>query len=160
DFESDQFLTLLTDALRAGPGSPAWHEAVNKLRQEGVQGADEYKMLLDTRQNLQSGKPYREIRAGAGFTKKVMSAIDEEASSPARSGIPTPTIIAILAALVGIAVIVLIARLTGKQPQVPSIADLQARTFTRDLLAAPFNGQPNGWTKIGSMKLSFDGEMH
>src|SRR6266480_850605 len=34
DFESDQFLQLLTDALRAGPGSPEWHEANDALDAE------------------------------------------------------------------------------------------------------------------------------
>jgi hypothetical protein len=38
DFESDRFLELLTDALRAGPGSPAWHDALGKLKERGMAG--------------------------------------------------------------------------------------------------------------------------
>jgi len=34
EIESDPFFELLTDALRAGPGSPQWHQAVQRLRQD------------------------------------------------------------------------------------------------------------------------------
>ena len=75
-FESDADLKLLTDALRAGPASPQWHEAVTQLRAGGVNGsdasADEYRLLVAARENLESGREYRSVRAGPGFTRKVM----------------------------------------------------------------------------------------
>ena len=65
DFESDQFLALLTEALRAGPGSPEWHEAVETLRSDGSHDMDEYRLLIAARENLEKGKDYRSVR-GAG----------------------------------------------------------------------------------------------
>ena len=56
DFESDDFLSLLTDALRAGPGSPPWHEALQRLRAGGIQHADEYRLLVTAREHLESGR--------------------------------------------------------------------------------------------------------
>ena len=66
DFDSDAFLTLLTDALRAGPGSPQWHDALRTLRAGGIEHADEYRLLVAAREHLESGREYRSIRAGPG----------------------------------------------------------------------------------------------
>ena len=46
DVEKDPFLVLLSDALRAGPGSPQWHDAVAALRQKGLDGTDEHRLLI------------------------------------------------------------------------------------------------------------------
>ena len=54
DLQSDQFMTLLTDALRSGPGSPEWNQAVKALRASG-QNADEYAMLTAARESLAGG---------------------------------------------------------------------------------------------------------
>ena len=80
DFESDQFLQLLSDALRAGPGSPEWHEAVESLRSNGTTSADEYRLLINARENLEKGKDYRSVRAGPGFSHKLNTALDEQSS--------------------------------------------------------------------------------
>src|SRR5437762_5700641 len=85
DFESDQFLTLLTEALRAGPGSPEWHDAVGRLtsatsvepRLRDVKNANEYQLLIRARQDLESGREYRAVRAGPGFTRRLMQTIDD-----------------------------------------------------------------------------------
>ena len=81
DFESDQFLQLLTDALRAGPGSPEWHEAVETLRTNGIEQKDEYRLLISARENLEKGKEYRSVRAGPGFSRKLNEALDTESTS-------------------------------------------------------------------------------
>jgi hypothetical protein len=104
-FESDQFLKLLTDALRAGPGSPQWHEAVGQLRADGSTEADEYRLLLQAREDLESGREYRSVRAGAGFTRKVMDGIEQEgAGGPEK--VPTTNLLAILGliGIVGVAI--------------------------------------------------------
>src|SRR5213082_2776894 len=90
DFESAQ-LELLTEALRAGPGTPQWREAVALL--EAVPGADEFKLLYAARERLASGRQYREIRAGAGFTSKVFDALDQEQGAAAPRGFPSANVI-------------------------------------------------------------------
>src|SRR5580704_15943114 len=92
DFESDQFLKLLTDALRAGPGSPTWHTVVARLRQSEPASAaaldsesGQWQALISVRENLESGKSYRSVRAGPGFRRRVMDRIDAE-PEPTRSG--------------------------------------------------------------------------
>src|SRR5262245_7265284 len=77
DFESDQFLALLSDALRAGPGSPEWHDAVSRVRERSGEEVDEYQLLIRARQDLESGKEYRFVRAGPGFTSRLMQSIDQ-----------------------------------------------------------------------------------
>src|SRR5437763_11983608 len=94
DLQSEQFMTLLTDALRSGPGSPEWHQAVKILRASD-QNVDEYTLLYTAREHLESGKEYRSVRAGAGFTRKVLDSIDEQATG---GGVPTANIIALIAA--------------------------------------------------------------
>ncbi len=137
DFESDRFLELLTDALRAGPGSPAWHDAIGKLKERGMAGdakssgngqttngehtgngiatsagekspGDEYLLLLEARKHLESGKEYRSIQAGPEFTRKVMEAVDREDDAGKKArGVPTPAIIATIAG-VGVLVLVIV----------------------------------------------------
>src|SRR4051794_1850353 len=107
DFDSDAFVTLLTDALRAGPGSPAWHDALQRLRAGGINHADEYRLLVTAREHLESGREYRSIRAGPGFAKRLMSAIDEEASRASKKPTTTTTI-ALASAAVMLAVVLVI----------------------------------------------------
>src|SRR5882757_4169178 len=95
--ESDPLFTLLTDALRAGPGSPQWSQAVAAIRTRGAEG-DEYQALITARDNLESGRDYRSVRAGAGFTRKVLSSI-EQTGEPAAAGFRTTTWVAALSAL-------------------------------------------------------------
>jgi hypothetical protein len=109
DLQSEQFMTLLTDALRAGPGSPEWHQAVGVLRASGgVNGADEYQMLVRAREDLESGKDYRSVSAGATFTRKVMAGIEEEGGTKGK-GLPSANLLAFLAAAVVLAAVVAIA---------------------------------------------------
>src|SRR5690349_14904038 len=109
DLQSDQFMTLLTDALRAGPGSPEWHQAVGVLRASGgAQGADEFQMLVRAREDLESGRDYRSVRGGPGFTRKVLTEIEQEAPGKSR-GLPSANLIALLAGGVLIAVVTVIA---------------------------------------------------
>src|SRR5947208_662936 len=105
NMETDPFFTLLTDALRAGPGSPQWHDAVAALRQQGKDGSDEHRLLLEARENLESGREYRAVRAGPGFTRKLLGEIENETVGGQRSGIPTATIVAIVSGLLVIAIL-------------------------------------------------------
>src|SRR5258706_10268300 len=109
DLESEQFMTLLTDALRAGPGSPEWHQAVGVLRASGgSKGADEMQMLVRAREDLESGRDYRAVKAGAGFTQKVMAGIEEEGKAKAK-GLASAKLIALVAEGVGLGGVVVLA---------------------------------------------------
>jgi hypothetical protein len=150
DFDSDAFLTLLTDALRAGPGSPQWHEALRTLRAGGIEHADEYRLLVAARQHLESGREYRSIRAGPGFAKRLMTAIDEEAERGTKKPAATTTI-AFASAGVMLAVLLIIGYLLwsagenrGFEPN-PLLANIATRTGDR--------GLPQDWQQIGELKL-------
>ena len=108
DFESAQ-LELLTEALRAGPGTPAWRDAIATL--EVTPGADEFKLLYAARERLASGRQYRELRAGPVFTREVFDAIDEEqANAPsAPKAVSSANLIAALSAAVILAILGIVA---------------------------------------------------
>jgi hypothetical protein len=126
DLNGDPFLKLLTDALRAGPGSPEWHQAVAKLRETGDGNGesgkggktDEYRMLIAAREHLESGKEYRSVRAGAGFTRKLMHGIEEQSGGGKPRGLPTATLIAIISGLVILIVAGIVAWQVMQRPPV------------------------------------------
>src|SRR5688500_17609622 len=145
-FDSDQFLNLLTEALRAGPGSPQWHEAVTQLKSSTLADADEYRMLVSAREHLESGRDYRSIRAGPGFTRKVMSAIDDEAAaaSAARS-ITSASTIALLAAalIVTVVVIVMVIFFRGNPPPQNTASELANTLFPQTIASTDFAQVPS-----------------
>ena len=159
--DSDPFLHLLTDALRAGPGSAQWGEAVARLREGGVEGADEYKLLLRARENIESGRDYRAVRPGAGFTRKVLDGIDQDGGGR-RRGVPMATIIAVVSGLVILGIVVTVLVLfTGGDPKTPqqlALERLEATSFSVAAASADFEGiaprVPPGWRFIG--QLGFD----
>src|SRR3712207_1501307 len=130
--ESDPFFELLTDALRAGPGSPQWHQAVQKLRQNGnaVAGADEYRLLVDARQPPESGGESASVRPGPGFTRRLFTELESQGVSG--GGAPTANIIATVSALAILGVLalvtVLLIRGSGAKPDQPQ-SDLGALYF-------------------------------
>ena len=148
-YETDQFLKLLTDALRAGPGSPQWHEAVGRLRESNAADLDEYRLLVQAREDLESGRDYRSVRAGPGFTRKVMQGIDDEAAGASR-GIQSTTLITLLAAvgIVGVIVVIAIILLRGGQPATSQ--DLAATSFTNTAISSDLSqGIPTEWRTFG-----------
>ena len=160
DLQSDQFMTLLTDALRSGPGSPEWHEAVKLLRASN-QNIDDYTLLYAARERLESGKAYRGVRAGAGFTRKVLTGIESQGNGT--GGLPTANLIAMIAAGAILAVVVAIGVLLfkGANPQQQAIEDLSTRIFGNKFLSASFTGSggagamhPEGWTTFGDLPLT------
>lgn len=159
NIESDPLFALLTDALRAGPESVQWHAAVARLAEQGIAGQDEYRMLLAARESLESGKDYREIRAGAGFTRKVMGEIENEQTRGRRSGVPTATIVA---ALCGILILVGVGYLayklsphaeTGAAAAVDALKNKADRFFDTLGSASFDSAMPAGWRAIGSLPL-------
>src|SRR5215211_3386908 len=168
--ETDPMFQLLTDALRAGPGSPEWHQAVTKLRAGGMEYGDEYQMLIEAREHLESGKEYRSVRAGAGFTRKLLDGIDKE-EPPGGSTLgwlPTANLIAALSALAILAVLaVVVYKLWPRETPGgggPTITELESAFFPTQVAAATFDEPPGtasgngadppaGWASIGQLKL-------
>jgi len=154
DFESDQFLTLLTDALRAGPGSPEWHDAVGRLRPGASGEFDEYQLIIRARQSLESGKEYRSVRAGPGFTTRLMQSIDEGGARRTTSQLSTWIAIlcgAILLGAVGV-ILLVITRAGGPLPAVDTLANTY---FVNTQLSTNFDSALAGadWREIGTLRL-------
>ncbi|WP_428939340.1 hypothetical protein [Fontivita pretiosa] len=157
DFQSDAFLVLLTDALQAGPGSPQWHEAVQRLREAGAGAADEYRLLVLARQRLESGREYRSVRAGPQFTRRLMAEIDLEAARLAAAP-STATMIAVASAMVMLAVLLSVGYLLWSgaddlPPPTPQGAALLVHTAT----SVEFDrGLAPDWRIIGSLPIRFE----
>jgi translation initiation factor IF-1 len=157
---NDPFLTLLTDALRAGPGSPEWHQAVSHLKMAG-ENVDEYKLLIDAREALESGRDYRTVRAGPGFTRKLLNELDRpKAPGPGRFHLAT--LIAsvagiVILAIVGIAIYELYPR-TPVDDSTRAVNELASTYFSKEVGSATFeNGIPATWRTIGSLPLETAG---
>jgi hypothetical protein len=164
DLESEQFMTLLTDALRAGPGSPEWHQAVGVLRSAGGEkNADEYQMLVRAREDLESGREYRAVKAGAGFTRTVMAGIEEEAKAGPK-GLPSANLIALIASGVVLALVVVLAVVLLKNPPPADrgeIERLQGIYFINPVAQLNFeNGSEIGpeWEVVGEVPLKVNRE--
>src|SRR5438105_4844086 len=95
DNGDQQLFELVTDALRAGPGTPQWQAALGALPQTA---ADEYTQLSQIRESLESGRAYREIHPGPAFTRDVMAGVERESQRRDRPSI-TIWIITISAAV-------------------------------------------------------------
>lgn len=171
DFESDRFLQLLTDALRAGPGSPEWHEAVAALRANDngnendrkTAAKDEYQLLLEARQHLESGKEYRSVRAGPGFTRKLNDAIeDESASAKKNPSAPTTGIVAIASALLLLAAAgVLCYLLFPDGVPTAALEKLSNTYFYVPALDVDFDSSlPDSLKQIGSLPLETENGLH
>jgi hypothetical protein len=159
--ESDPFFQLLTEALRAGPGSAQWGEAVAKLRDGGIEGADEFRLIIRAREDLEKGRDFRRITAGPGFTRKVLEAVEQEGGRK-HNGIPTATIMAILAGLVILAVIVTgIVMMSGDggggDAREAAVRKLEATSFPVAVTSATFVRDPqmssDAWRTVGALPL-------
>jgi hypothetical protein len=147
---TDPFLQLLTDALRAGPGSPEWHQAVARINAGEKGPDDEYAMLVRARENLASGKAYREVKPGVGFTRKVLQSINNDAPSNRNKGPFSASLISYIGAGLVVATLALI---LFKMTDHPSGGeDLSDQVFVSTHLSASLEGTlPSGWKLIGPL---------
>lgn len=153
--QDDPFLQLLTDALRAGPGSPEWHQAVARVKAGETGPDDEYALLVQARENLASGKSYREARAGAGFTRNVLASIERDAAAAAAGKSPiSASLISYLGAglMVGALGVIIFWVLSRNAP--PESEDLSNLFFSRTVASVTFNAPlPPGWRLTGKVDL-------
>lgn len=151
---TDEFMTLLTDALRAGPGSPEWHHAVGELRKQGGNAADEYKLLYTARERLASGKEYRSIKPGVGFTRRLLEGIDRlPAGGKTRRPMPIATAIAVASLLVLIGIVAIVLYWTYGTPATPPKEDLSSMLFTQIIVDDHFDTalSTGKWRTIGTL---------
>jgi hypothetical protein len=156
DIHSEAFEELLGEALRCGPGSPEWKQALDVLRAAGTgAGAEgeEYALLCRAREDLESGKQYRSIKAGPGFTRKLMDAIDQQPSGPRWLAMPTANLIAIVAVMVILIAIGTISWLAFSSAQHKrTAAELQEMFFVTPIVDARFDQAiPEDFKPIGKM---------
>lgn len=163
---NDPFMELLTDALRAGPGSPEWHQAVGELRKRGGSAADEYSLLWTARERLASGKEYRSVKAGAGFTRKVMEGIERlpvGKGQKARS-VPVAAVIALASVLVLVGVVAVVGywMYGSAGGQAPAKEDLSSVVFIQTVVDDQFADtiQPSVWTHIGGLPVTANDGLH
>jgi len=159
DFESSQ-LQLLTDALRAGPGTPEWRAAMESVAVAGgTQAADEYKLLYAARERLASGRQYREVRAGPAFTRKVFDAIEHEGDTNGATpgAMPAANLIAAVSALVILSVLAMVVWIivpTRETRQQQPGSDLAQTYFVDRIVDATFaNRLGDDWTLFGKLPI-------
>lgn len=161
EIEKDPFLVLLTDALRAGPGSPEWREAVAKLKLSAGE-TDEYRILIEAREALESGKDYRSVRAGPGFTRKLLNNIESEQPASSRRPFPLTGFIAVLAAVViavviGVAIYQLYPRGSAAPAPRGNVDELANTYLPTTIHSTSFDsGIPSGWRQIGNLPVQSD----
>ena len=60
-----------------GPGTQVGRGR-DELHNGGVDGADEYRLIIRAREDLEKGRDFRQVTAGPGFTRKVLEAVEQE----------------------------------------------------------------------------------
>ena len=155
DFETSQ-LQLLTDALRAGPGSPEWRAAMEAVGAASASQQEEYKTLYAARERLASGRQYREVRAGPGFTRKVFDAIEQEDSDDGATpgALPAANLIAAVSALVilGVLAIVVWLIVPSSDAQQQQANDLSQTYFVNRIVDSTFDTRLEAdWTAFGKL---------
>lgn len=154
-FETDSLMKLLTDALRRGPGSPEWHDAIEYLKRDGIAGADEYRLLLTVRERLESGQHYREVRAGPAFTRELFDKLGDESAGAGVNRRPMTTVVVALVCLVALVGSVgLFVKFLSGISSVNTSDPLATQLFVTPLKTWTFNsGVPNDLKRAGAMKL-------
>ncbi|MBC7782191.1 MAG: hypothetical protein H7144_00005 [Burkholderiales bacterium] len=158
EFETDALLKLLTDAIRRGPGSPEWHDAVERLRSSGANDANDYRLLMDVRDRLESGREYREVKAGPEFTRKLFANLDQ----PISARRPVATIVVSLVSVIVLvaSVAALIKYLSDGHAANPAVDRLATQLFTTGIREWTFVGPiPSELRQGGAMKFETNGPL-
>ena len=160
-FETDDLLKLLTDALRRGPGSPQWQQAVARLADPATPNRDELQLLITVRERLESGKPYRQVRPGASFTRAVFEKIDADVADTGGGDAPRRSILPLLVAAVSLVVLAIAASvlLTWLSHGTGDVQELSRQLFVTSLRKWDFAGPrlPSDLDRVGSLALESRG---
>jgi hypothetical protein len=163
--EGAALMEVVAEALRAGPGTSQWEVALREVGQaRGASGGDvraEMELLARIRRELAAGKSWREISAGAGFTRKLMGRIEAEGGR--KEGRPTSWAgwIAGLALLVlaGIGVYAAVEASRSSPVEKGVTAESQALAFASPRVVWDFGMPWPGRTSIqGALKLDASGD--
>ena len=156
EVDVDPRLRLLTDALRAGPGSAEWAAAVVEAQSIGpTPGADEYAVLLAARERLAAGRAYRSVRAGPGFGRRLMAKVDADVAarprSPLSAGLFAYVGVGLAVGALGLVVALVLRKTSGEGT---GQQELARAYFPTTVASATLNGPlPPGWQTIGSLSL-------
>jgi hypothetical protein len=162
---SGELFDLLTDALRAGPDSQQWLEATQRLR--AAPDADEYKLLLEARQRLESGKAFRAITGSRQLAEAVMASVAAESVNlprrlPARTLVRIAALAAVVILSVSGVVITLMLGDGGVRSQqtvyIPHTAPPRLATLAG--FQSFENAMPVGWNMIGTLRVKADHGLH
>ncbi len=146
--DGPELMELLAEALRAGPASPPWRRAVELIGVAGDQRA-QYQRLCRVREDLESGRQWRSVRAGPGFTRRVMENLEQ---APPRGGWPVASLVAwvSLAILLGLGLLLAV-MFRGQSAQNDALADLERLYFLTPLAGGAFDGAGlAGWKPVGA----------
>ena len=157
---TDSRLQLLSEALRAGPGSAEWAAAVVEAARVGTHsGLDEYAVLVQARERLADGRGYRSVRAGPGFGRRLMARVDatQVAARPRSPLSAGPFAYIGVALIVGVAGLLLALILRSTNGEGGSQQELARAYFPTTFASASLSGPlPPGWRPIGSLSLDPD----
>ena len=125
----------------------------------GGGGADEYKLLYAARERLASGRQYREVRAGPGFTRRVFDAIEQEDSDDGATpgALPAANLIAAVSALVILGVLAIVVWLivpSSDAQQQQQGNDLSQTYFVNRIVDSTFDTRLEAdWTAFGKLAI-------
>ena len=156
EIDVDPRLRLLTDALRAGPGTAEWAAAVSQAQAMGAAaGMDEYAVLRAARERLAEGRAYRSVRAGPGFGRRLMARVDADLATRPRSrlsaGLFAYVGVGLAVGALGLVVALVLRTTAGEGTGQQELARAYfPTTFASATLRGPL---PPGWRTIGSLSL-------
>ncbi len=154
--DAEPRLRLLTDALRAGPGSAEWAAAVAEAQALGpTAGLDEFAVLVEARRRLADGRHYRSVRAGPGFGRRLMARVDADLAARPRSPLSASWLayvgVGLVVASLGLVLALVVRSTSGEGTGRGELAHAAfSRTFAAANLTSPL---PPQWNPIGPLGL-------
>ena len=147
----------LTEALRGGPGPAAWDELAEQLRTQTNHA--EYRMLLEMRRRLETGKSITEIRPSDRFNQQVLAAVAAERQAAIRRRWNGRLVLAAAAALLAISIagVVVVTTLTQPGNIYTIVVPQPPQPVSESRWSTRFESSiPLGWQTIGTLATKAD----